>query len=820
MSELKFALRQLIKNRGFTAAAVVTLALGIGANTTIFSIVNSVLLKPLPYPEPQGLVWLSERGPSSPSMSLSYPNFQDWQVQQSVFERLGAYKPGSFNLTEQGNPLRLEAAFMTSDAFGALGVKPELGRLFTREDDRIGAPGVVILGYTLWQSRFGGNPDILNRTITLDEQPHTVVGVMPPGFAFPTQVDLWTSMGALIGVPALHYHERGYHSGFFALARLKRGVSLEGAREAMDAVAVRLEQQYPENKHLRVRVDPLLDNYVSMFRRALWTLLGAVGLVFLIACSNVANLLLVRAAARRKEMALRAALGAGVWRIVRQSVVEGLVLAVLGAALGVLLARVAMPLVITLGRGRLPRLAEASLDGDVLFFTAILAVLTGFIFGLVPAWQASRSDLREILSNASRGATSGPARMRHALVVAEVALTVILLVGAGLLLRSFQTLQRVNPGFAHERVLSFRFDLPEQKYSTEEQRSLFYQALVEKLRILPGVQSAGVTSRIPLDPTDDFVSPFLIEGEAAPTTSELPNVELAVVSPDYFQTLGIPVIRGRSFTDQDDRRHLQGKIPASLDSGERWMLGLTKIIVDEEFARRYWPNEDPIGRKVRLPWRPSGPVLEVVGVVGRVKLDRLSEPGKLVQGYLSFLEAPRRGMAIVASTTLPPDTLIATVRQQLLALDPEQPAYDLRTFAQIRDTSAAPHRINLLLLGVFAGLALVLAMIGLYGVLAYSVAQRQRELGVRVALGAQRGDVLKLILGHGMLLMLLGLFLGVAGSLALTRLLSSLLYEIKPTDPATFTMVCLLMAVVALFACLIPALRATRVDPIQALRYE
>jgi putative ABC transport system permease protein len=410
--------------------------------------------------------------------------------------------------------------------------------------------------------------------------------------------------------------------------------------------------------------------------------------------------------------------------------------------------------------------------------------------------------------------------LRHGLVVAEVAITLLLLVGAGLLLRSFQQLQNVNPGFIHERVLSFRFDLPEQKYPKEEQRSLFYQALVEKLRLLPGVENASVTSRIPLDPTDDFPSNFLIEGEAAPRPSELPNVELAVVSPDYFRTLGIPLLRGRAFTEQDDRRHLQGNGMDFADPGERWIAGLSKIIVDEEFARRYWPNQDPIGRKVRLPWRPNGPVLEVIGVVGHVKLDQLSEPKRLVQGYLSFLEAPRRGMAVVLRTTLPPENLIASVRRQLLALDPEQPLYDIRTLAELRDTSIAPHRINLILLGVFAGLALTLAMIGLYGLLAYSVTQRQRELGVRMALGAQRGDVLKLILGHGMFLTLLGVLIGLGSSFALTRLLSTLLYGIKPTDPLTYGAVCLLMGMIALLACLIPARRATRVDPIEALRYE
>jgi putative ABC transport system permease protein len=820
MSDLKHAFRQLRKHPGFTTVAVLTLALGIGANTAIFSVVNAVLLRPLPYPEAERLVWMSERGMSEPSLSIAYPNFEDWQKQQTVFENLGAYKLGSFNLTQEGDPLRLEAAFLSSGTFAALGVQPVVGRWFSAEDDRIGAAPVVVLSHALWQGRFGGRADVLNQIITLDNTPHTVVGVMPAGFAFPTTVDLWTSMGALVGTQRFHYQERGYHSGFFAVAKLKHGVSLEQARGAMAAVADRLEGQYPENRRLGVRIDPLLDNYVSSFRSTVWILFGAVALVLLIACTNVANLLLARAAARQKEMAVRAALGASRWQTIQQSVTEGLVLSFTGGTLGLCFAYLAMPVILAFGRGRFPRLAEADLDGRVLLFTTAVAILTGLIFGLVPAWQATRTDLQRVLNETGRGNTVARASLRQGLVIGEVALTLILLVGAGLLLRTLLHLQAVNPGFVQERILSFRFDLPEEKYVTEEQRSLFYQALLEKLRLLPGVQSAGVTSRIPLDPTDDFVSPFLIEGEAPPAQGEFPSIELSVVSPDYFRTLGIPVIRGRSFTDLDDRRHLQGKVPESLEAGERWILGLSKIIVDEEFARRYWPNADPVGRKVRLPWRPNGPVLEVVGVVRHVRLDRLNEPGKLVQGYLSFLEAPRRGMAVVVRTSLAPKTLIPAVRRQLLALDAQQPLYNLRTIAELRDTSIALQRTNLLLLGTFAILALILAMIGLYGVLSYAVIQQHRELGVRLALGAKRADVLRLVLRHGMSLTLLGMLLGLAMSFALTRVLSHLLYQTGPTDWVTFLVVCGLLTVIALLACLIPARRATLVNPIEALRYE
>jgi len=820
MSDLRFAFRQLLKNPGFTAVAALTLALGIGANTAIFSVVNAVLLKPLPYAAPQQLVWLSERGPSFPSLSIAYPNFQDWQWQQTAFEKLGAYKSGSFNLTGEGDPLRVEASFMTSGAFGALGVKPVLGRFFTQDDDKIGAAPTVVLSHALWQSRFGKRTDILNQTITLDQESHTIVGVMPPGFAFPASVDLWMSMGALVGTARLHYQERGYHSGFFGVARLKEGTSLARARSVMDTVASRLGQQYPEDQHLGVRVDSLLDTYVSDFRSSLWTLLGAVGLVLLIASSNVANLLLGRAAARQKEMALRAALGAGRWRILRQLSTESLVLVVVGGAFGLLLARIGIPVMLAIGNGRIPRAAGARLDGSVLAFTALVAGITGVFFGLIPVLCASRDSLHGALKSGGRGTTGSGNRLRNGLVVAEVAVSLVLLIGAGLLLASFQLLQRTNPGFVHESVLSFRFDLPEQRYATEEQRCLFYQGLVEKLRLIPGVEAASVTSRIPLDPTDSWQSPFLIEGEPAPIPSELPNVELSAVSPDYFRTLGIPIIEGRPFTELDDRGHLQGRESNFADPGERWIAGLSKLIIDKDFARRYWPNASPIGRKVRLPWRPDGPVLEVVGVVGRVKLERLSEPGRFVQGYVSFLEAPRRGEAIVLRTSAPPETLIAPVRRAVLALDADQPLYAIRTLAEIREASIAPQRINLLLLGVFAGLAVVLAMIGLYGVLAYSVTQRRREIGVRIALGAERGDVFKLVLRQGMLLTLLGILIGLASSLTLTRVLASLLYQIKPTDPITFGTVCLLLSTIAVLACLIPACRAVKVDPIEALRYE
>src|SRR5256884_577373 len=818
MTDLKFAFRQLLKNPGFTAVAVLTLALGIGANTAIFSVVNAVLLRPLPYQESERLVWLSERGPNFPTMSISYPNFSDWRAQQTVFEHIGVYNWGSYTLTGKGQPHRLTGVRISADGFAALRAQPAIGRLFDNDEDKPGAPSVAVLSHALWADRFGGDAGAVNQSITLDGRPYTVIGVMPVGFDFPSRTDLWLPVGPLSNEES--WKSRGNHPGLLGVARLKPGVTLEQARAAMETIAVRLEQQYPDsNKNNRVRIERLIDNYVDNVRPALWTLLGAVGLVLLIACANVANLLLARAAARQKEMAVRAALGAGRWRIVRQLLTESVLLALGGGAFGLLLASGGVRLILALSRDAIPRAAEVGLDAGVLAFTAGIAVLTGILFGLAPAWQGSRADLQDTLKDTTRGTTGGRARLRQGLVVAEVALTLVMLTGAGLLLRSFHRLQQVNPGFSHERVLSFRLDLPEKKYGKEESQINFYRNLLDRLRALPGAQAVSVTSRLPFG-GNDWQTSFVIEGQPEPPPHERPSMEVHLVSPDYFRAMGIPLLHGRSFTEQDDRGHLRGRDLSSFTDGERWMSGLNTIIVDEEFARRHWPNEDAIGKRVRLPWGEKGPMLTVVGVVGRVKLNQLNEQGGFVQAYLPFLQGPSGGMAVVIKTTQAPEALITAARQQVQALDPEQPIYDVRTLAEMRDNSIAPQRLNLTLLAVFAGVALTLAVIGLYGVLAYAVAQRQREIGVRMALGAQRRDVLGLVLGHGMRLTMIGVILGLTGAFALTRVLEGLLFETKPFDPATFLSVTVILVGVALLACWLPARRAARVQPMAALRHE
>jgi putative ABC transport system permease protein len=815
MNDLRFALRQLAKNPGFTAVAVITLALGIGANTAIFSVVNAVILRPLPFPESDRLVWISEGNQKSREFPISFPDFTNWQTQQTVFDQIGVYNWGAYNLAGSGDPQRLWAAQMSASAFKALRAQPALGRVFTQDEDKPGVPSVVILSHGLWQNRFGGDSAILNQAISLDGVSYTVVGIMPPGFVFPTPVDIWVPLAPFSSLPS--YQDRNNHPGLEGVARLKPGATLEKAQAEMEMIAKRLEQQYPaSNTDVRVRLDPLLHKVVGNVSRALWMLLSAVALVLLIACANVANLLLARAAARQKEMAVRAALGAGRAQIVRQLLTESLLLAVVGSALGLLLAHWGLGLILALSHNAIPRAAEIHMDGGVLIFTALAALTTGVLFGLVPAWQASRPSLQTVLKDNTRGTTGGNNRLRQGLIVAEVSLTLMLLIGAGLLLHSFHNLQSVNPGFSSERVLSFRLDLPKRKYAAPDQQNGFYQALVEKLRNVPGVQAAGVASRCPLE-SFNWLAEYQIEGQPEPVAGNGLTMDLTLASPDYFHAMGIPLLKGRVFTDQDNREHVRGTGREQEDGA-----GLNVIVVDEEFAHRHWPNEDPIGQKVRIPWgaREQNPVLTVVGVVARVKVRELSEHGGFVQAYLPSWQLPEPGRAVVVKTVVPPETLISAIREQVSSLDPAQPISNLRTVEELRNSSLAPQRLNLALLGLFGALALALAAIGLYGVLAYAVTQRRREMGVRIALGAQRHNVLGLVVGSGMRLVVVGIVAGLAGAAGLTRVMRSLLFDVTPFDPITLVSVPVVLATVALLACWLPARNAAKVDPMEALRTE
>ena len=820
--DLRYAVRMLAKNPGFTLIAVLTLALGIGANTAIFSVVNAVLLRPMPYPESERLVWLSERSPKYPSMTISYPNFIDWRAQQTVFEYIGVFNWGTFNLTGRGEPLQLAGANISADAFAALRVQAAVGRFFNNEEDKPGAPPLVVLSHELWRDRFGSDTGIINQSITLSGRAYTVIGVMPSGFMFPSQVAIWTPLGPLTSHP--DWQNRGNYPGLRGVARLKPGVTLEQARAEMDAIAMRLEQQYPDtNRHQRVWIESLLDNYVSHSRSALWMLMGAVGLVLLIACANVANLLLARAATRQREMAVRIALGATVWRITRQLLTESALMAAAGGALGLLLAQWGVPLILAMGRDAIPRATEISLDTNVLAFTVFIAVLTAIIFGLAPAWQSSHLDVQGVLKETARSTAGGRALLRQWLVAGEIALTLVLLVGTGLLLRSFHRLQQVNAGFSTEHVLSFRLDLSPQKYDKEDQRIAFFQSLQEKLKALPGVQEVGLASQVPLR-SNGWQPQFAIEGQPPLPPSERPSMDLTAASPEYFRTMGIPLLRGRYFTEQDNREHLRGHNLSALSDTERWAAGLNVTIVDEGFARRYWPNEDPIGKRVILPWGPTQDRqlrLTVVGVVARVKLTRLNEQGGFVQAYFSALQAAGTDRTVlIKTTTLKPEKLAVAAFQQVLAMDPEQPVYDVQTLDELRNRSLAPETVNLGLLGCFAAVALLLAAIGLYGVISNAITQRTQEIGIRVALGAQSRDVLKLVVGQGMKLALIGVLSGSAAALALTRLMKSLLFAVSATDPLTYIVIALLLITVAFLACWVPARRATKVDPMVALRHE
>ncbi|HZN12569.1 MAG TPA: ABC transporter permease, partial [Blastocatellia bacterium] len=766
--DLRYGLRMLWKNPGFTVVAVIALALGIGANTAIFSVVNAVLLRPLPYEESARLVILSERSPQLEGMSISYPNFTDWRQQNGVFEQIAVFRRQSYNLTGTGEPERLTGGQVSADLFPALRVKPALGRAFRAEEDQPGGEPVAILSHGLWQRRFGGDPQILGRALVLSGRSYSVVGVMPEDFNFPSRVELWTPVGQESGQPS--WQNRGNHPGLYGVARLKGGVTIDRARAEMDAIAARLEQQYPQsNTGNRVSITPALENVVRDIRPALLVLLGAVGCVLLISCANVANLLLARAAARQKEMAIRTALGAGRWRVVRQLLTESLLLALLGGGLGLLLARWGVRLILAVSPDSIPRAREIGLDGRVLGFTLLVSLLTGVIFGLVPAWQASKPDLNETLKDAGRGSTGGlrRQRFRSALVVAEVALALVLLVGGGLLIRSFYRLQQVNPGFRPERLLTFQVALPSAKYSEDQPRINFYNQTLERLGALPGVESVGAATGLPLG-NNGWQTSFAIEGRPDPPPGQRPLTETAIVTTDYFRAMGMTLVKGRAFGEPDRK----GSPPVT--------------VIDERFAELHFPNEDPIGKGIRFGGRGGdNPVTTVVGVIRRVKMEGLATDSNRVQSYRPYLQQPANGMTVVMRAAGDPGQLAQAARQHVLAVDPDLPIFNVRTMERIWDDSVAPQRLNTLLLGIFGGVALLLAAVGIYGVMSYSVTQRTHELGIRMALGARPRDVRALVVRQGMTFVALGVGLGLAGALVVTRWMASLLYGVSASDPLT-----------------------------------
>jgi putative ABC transport system permease protein len=797
--DLRFGARMLLKQPGFTLIAVLTLALGIGANTAIFSIVNAVLLRPFPYQAPERLVILLERVSAGGGFSPSYPNFVDWRAQNTVCSSMSAVLQNeSFNLTGAGEPERLQGRRVSAEFFSTLGVKPHVGRDFLPEEDQPGATPAVILSYDLWRRRFGNDPSLIGKQLTLNQQSYTVVGVTPPDFQFGAEADVTTP----IGLQAERFRLRGNNPGADVVARLKPRVSQQQAETELNLIAARLERQYPEtNKNRRVRVVPLHERFVGDIRQPLLILLGSVGLVLLIACANVANLLLVRASTRQKEMAVRVALGASRRAIVRQLLTESVLLAALGAAFGILLALWGASFIGAQLPDGIPRLREARVDAPVLGFTLAVSLLTGLLFGLAPALQASRPNLTEGLKEGDRGSSGGRQRLRGVLVVVEVALTLTLLVGSGLLIQSFRRVLQIDPGFNAGNLLTMQVSVVNPD---GQQVANFFEQLQQKVRSLPGVKSVAVSNGLPFG-TANYPG-FIIEGRTDPDNRG--GGLRYTVSPDYFQTMGIELIKGRLFTTEDTR-----------DSPR-------VIVIDEALARRHFPNEDPLGKRIRQPSAES-PSLEIVGVVRHVEHYGLDRQSPDAQFYTNFNQTPLQMLPngvgrinLLTRTEVEPLGLASAVRGQMAALNKDQAVFNVRTMEQAVAQSITARRFSMLLLAVFAVVALALASLGIYGLMSYAVAQRTREIGVRMALGAQSGNVLRLVIGQGMKLALAGVALGLVASVALTRTMKNLLFGVSATDPATFAAIALLLTLVALLACWIPARRATRVDPLLALRYE
>lgn len=815
--DIRYGARMLLKTPGITIIVIIALALGIGANTAIFSVVNTVLLRPLPYDESERLIFLNEKSPVLDEMSISYPNFLDWRNHNQTFEKMGVYNRASYNLTGTGEAERIVTAQMSADLFSVLRVNALHGRVYTNDEDKPGGTPVVVLSYPLWQRRFGGQMSILNQAITLNGKPYTVIGIMPESYLYPSRVEMWVPVGQLSD--QLTWQSRGNHPGLYGVARLKPGVTFEQADADMNNVAANLEKQYPDsNTGNRVRLRPLMEIYVVDVRRTLWIIFAVVGAVLLIACANIANLLMARATARKKEMAIRTAVGASRWRIVRQLLTESILMSMIGGILGLFLAYWGVQLILYISPTAIPRAREIGLDWTVLAFTIGVSFVTGILFGLIPAIQSGEVDVHETLKETGRG-TSGRHLLRSSLVVAEVATTLVVLIFAGLMIRSFYKLQQVNPGFSHERLTSFSISLPQKKYANDEARGSFYNRLLENVRALPGVESAAAASGLPLG-NNGWQTSFVIDGQPAPPRDQVPLMEACLVTPDYFKAMNIPVLRGRVFNDRDDRSHLAGRDMSKMNETERSIAGINSIVIDEQFANRYWPNEDAVGKYVRLGTQSDGPKLQVLGVVGRVKMESLNQNSDRVQGYFAFNQTPSGGMTVIIKGASDPNQLIASARNAVKEIDPDQPIYNPRTMNEIRAESVEGERLTLTLLSLFAGIALVLAIVGIYGVMSYSVTQRTHEIGIRMAIGARPTDVFKMILGHGMKLALIGVVLGLLLAFGVTRFMVTMLFGVEPTDATTFAGITAILIAVALLACYLPGRRATKVEPTISLRYE
>ena len=817
MHDFRFAVRQLTKDPRFTIVAVLALAIGIGANTAIFSVVNAVLLKPLPFPNPEQLVAVGSADtrstPEAGSLdSISFPDFFDFRAQNTTFQHLAVFRDRNFALGGAGEAQSLRGLMVSSGFFEAVGIQPALGRTFRREEEGAGGGPeglTTIISHDLWQRQFKGDPNVLGSVINLDGRSHTVVGIMPASFQFPIQIErhdvyISTALEAtkVDDEDTPTTEQRGNHS-LQSVGRLKPGVTVEQARAELRTIAAALEKQYPDsNTNFSAAVFPLREDLIGDVSGALYVLFGAVVCVLLIASANVANLLLARSTVRAKEMAVRSALGAGRGRIVRQLLTESVLLSAIGGGLGLVLAAWGTDLLITLVPQNIPRVATIKVDAVVLAFTFAVALSTGVLFGLAPALQASKLDLREALNESGRGNIGGGRhRVRSALVITEVALALILLTGAGLLLQSFQRLSRVHPGMQSERLFTAVVSLPSSAYPRADSAGQFYDQLLTRVKSLPGVE--GATTIYPLPFSGSNMSTSFDNEERPAPPGQQPDAAIRIAGADFFSTMGIPLKRGRLFNETDRR-------------GSKHVM-----IVNERFAEKFFPGEDPVGKRIKpgMTVDPGDPpAREIIGVVGNIKSRNMSADFA-PEMYLPATQTPL-GIAtlIVRTATSNPTAITASVRAELTRLDANVPLTRVRLFDEYIARSLARARFNATLLSIFAGVALLLTAIGIYGVMAYSVAQRRQEIGIRMALGAQRGDVLRLVVGSGMKLAALGVVIGITAALALTRILETLLYGVKPFDALTLGSVALLLGLIALLACWLPARRAAGVNPLVALR--
>ena len=809
VQDIRYGARMLVKHKGFTAIAVLTLALGIGANTAIFSVVNELLLRPLPYRDPEQIVMLWEVTPEGRHQNTtSRSNFRAWRAQSGSYEHIAAFSDQRFNFTGQGEPEELSIQFATPEIFKVLGVDPLLGRTLLPEDAEADKPPVVVLSYGLWQRRFGAQANIVGQTITLNGIKFTVVGVMPASFQFHIKhrsgtgrpAELWTVLPMPTGGAA---NERGRFLS--VVGRLKNGVPIDQAAAELRTIASRLSDESPQfNKNYTAEVLPLRDQFFGNVRRPLWLMLGAVGFVLLIACANVANLLLSLATAREKEIAVRTALGARRFRIVRQLLTESLLLALLGSALGLLVAWLGIKALLLISPRDLVSLQSVGLNMTVLLWTLGVSLLTGIIFGMAPALHISRLNLNDSLKEGGKsesGQASGSRRLRNALVVSEIALAVVLLASAGLLIKSFIRLQQVDRGFNTDNILTMVIRLPDARYPEDAQLVTFFNQAMERVRQLPTVKSAGMINFLPLYGGLGSNTGFKIKGQPEPPPGQGPSTDVRVVDAGYFPAMGIPLLRGRNFTEIEQREAKR------------------VILINEALARKYFPNQDPLGQRLDVAMFENPTVTEIVGVVGNVRYDSLIDESPPAV-YFPHPDLAYPFMSLVVRTEGDPTAIAPAVQREIRALDPNQPVADVRTMNAVMSEWVSRSRFNTLLLALFAALATLLSAVGIFGVMNYTVALRTREIGLRLAVGAQPRQVLLLILKQGLLLTVIGVVVGLGAALALTRLLSGLLFGVTAFDLPTFTAISVVLVAVSLIACYLPARRATRIDPLRALRYE